>query len=85
MKAFLLVTVFALAVSAAFGTHLDDIKKQIFKDYDVHARPSNDATNMDISLSATHFDIDEDKHIFTMFGWMRMVSLGEKRKKNICF
>ena len=56
-----------------FATHIDDIKSHIFKGYDTHARPSDGTTDMKVNLAVTHFDIDEDKNIFTIFGWSRMV------------
>lgn len=56
-------------------TWTDILKRDLLMTYDKYARPSqpDEKTSVETSLSLHHIAIDEDKFIFSAFGWLKMV------------
>lgn len=64
------------------ATYTDLLKRDLFKGYDKFARPAepNATTNCTLGFTIRHIEINEQRSIMTLFGWVRMVS---QRKQNI--
>ena len=39
----------------------------------VRPNPSLNVTNVEVQLNIRHIDVDEDKSIVTVFGWLKLV------------
>ncbi|GAB0093407.1 neuronal acetylcholine receptor subunit alpha-4 [Sergentomyia squamirostris] len=55
------------------ATWTDNLKRDLFMNYDKFARPSEyyNTTNIDIGLTLIHLDVDEMKSTMTMYGWIK--------------
>ncbi|XP_058817101.1 5-hydroxytryptamine receptor 3A-like isoform X1 [Topomyia yanbarensis] len=55
-------------------TWADKLKKDLLANYDRNIRPAQhyNVTNVDIKMTITHVDIDEETSIFSVYGWVKM-------------
>ncbi|XP_058454087.1 neuronal acetylcholine receptor subunit beta-4-like isoform X1 [Malaya genurostris] len=55
-------------------TWADKLKKDLLANYDRNIRPAQhyNVTNVDINMTITHVDIDEETSIFSVYGWVKM-------------
>ncbi|XP_001652011.2 acetylcholine receptor subunit alpha-like 1 [Aedes aegypti] len=65
-------------------TWIDKLKNDLFVNYDRNLRPAEyyNVTNLDIGLTIWHVDIDEEKSILSLYGWVKMTWNDDKLKWN---
>ncbi|XP_058817102.1 acetylcholine receptor subunit alpha-like 1 isoform X2 [Topomyia yanbarensis] len=65
-------------------TWADKLKKDLLANYDRNIRPAQhyNVTNVDIKMTITHVDIDEETSIFSVYGWVKMDWSDDKLRWN---
>lgn len=57
------------------STWTDTLKRDLLMTYDKFARPAQhyNKTEVAVTLTIRHVDLEEDKSIFSVYGWISMV------------